>query len=90
MMGPQNNNHRLPGTMTHDYNPSYSGGKGQEGYGLRPTQGKSSQDPHLNQQKLNLNLMAHTCYPSYTGRINRRTVVQASPGVNTRPYLKNN
>jgi hypothetical protein len=32
---------------------------------------------------------AHTSHPSYLGVINRKIEVQASPGENTRTYLKN-
>jgi hypothetical protein len=31
----------------------------------------------------------NTCHPSYEGSINRRTVVQASLGINVRTCLKN-
>jgi hypothetical protein len=32
----------------------------------------------------------HTYHPSYEQTLNRRVSVQASPGINVRPYLKNN
>jgi hypothetical protein len=35
-------------------------------------------------------MMACTCSPSYTGRVNRKIIVQAGLVVNMRPYLKNN
>jgi hypothetical protein len=34
-------------TVAHICNPSYSGGRDQEGYGLKPTQANNSQDPIL-------------------------------------------
>jgi hypothetical protein len=36
-----------------------------------------------------LEVVAHACYPSYTGSINRKVMVQDSPGKNVRTYLKN-
>jgi hypothetical protein len=32
--------------------------------------------------------MVHAYHPSYLGGLNRKIVVQASPGKNARPYLK--
>jgi hypothetical protein len=37
-----------------------------------------------------LGMVEHSCHPSYAGSINRRTIVQASLGINMRPYHKNN
>jgi hypothetical protein len=36
-----------------------------------------------------LNVVTHACHPSYMGSVNR-IVVQASPGINAKLYLKNN
>jgi hypothetical protein len=43
--------------------------------------------PHLDQLKLGM--VAHACHLSCTGSINERLLIQASPGTNRRPYLKN-
>jgi hypothetical protein len=41
-------------------------------------------------KKKKLDVLAHTYHFSYTGNINRRTVVQASLGIEETLYLKNN
>jgi hypothetical protein len=41
----------------------------------------------VNQQKLGM--VMHACHSSYAGSVNRRIKVQAGPGINLRPYLKN-
>jgi hypothetical protein len=45
--------------------------------------------PHQKKKK-KLDVLAHTYHFSYTGNINRRTVVQASLGIEETLYLKNN
>jgi hypothetical protein len=37
-----------------------------------------------------LGVVVSFCHPNNTGNINRRISVQADPGINTRPYPKNN
>jgi hypothetical protein len=37
------------GIVAQAYNPSYVGGRDQDGHSLRPAQAKGFQDPHLNQ-----------------------------------------
>jgi hypothetical protein len=32
--------------------------------------------------------MVHAFHPSYSGSVNRKIVVKAGPGINTRPYWK--
>jgi hypothetical protein len=61
------------GTIVHACNPRYSGGRDQEDCWLRPDQAKSSRDLILTNEL----------------DINRRMEVQASLGINWRPYLKN-
>jgi hypothetical protein len=39
-------------------------------------------------KKKKLSVVAHACYPSYMRRINQRTGVQTSLGINTKSYLK--
>jgi hypothetical protein len=41
-------------------------------------------------QPIKLGGVACICHPKHMGRINRRIIVQTSPGINSRPYLKNN
>jgi hypothetical protein len=45
--------------------------------------------PHFNNNKKKQGMVVNACHPSYTGSKYRRTVVQASLGKNSRPYLKN-
>jgi hypothetical protein len=49
--------------------------------------GKKFVRPHLNQW---LGKVVHACHPSLLGSINRKITVQASLGINAKPYLKNN
>jgi hypothetical protein len=44
-----NNNSQVP--VAHTYNPSYSGGRDQEGSSLKPTRVNSSQDPFSKKKK---------------------------------------
>jgi hypothetical protein len=37
-----------------------------------------------------MSVVVCVCHPSYKGSTDKRTVVQASPGINARSYLKNN
>jgi hypothetical protein len=41
-------------------------------------------------QPIKAGLLVCTCHPSYMGSISRRISVQASWGINKRPYSKNN
>jgi hypothetical protein len=41
--------------------------------------------PRANKKKLSV---THTCHPSYTGRVKRSIIIQASLDINTRPYSK--
>jgi hypothetical protein len=49
--------------------------------------GKNFVRPHLKQY--NGGMMVHAYHPSYEGNVNRRIAIQAFPGINVRPYLKN-
>jgi hypothetical protein len=62
------------------FNPSYSGGRGQEDLNHSQT-GKSSEDLISYNKKLDVAL-----HPSYAGSVSRRTVVQVSLGTQMRPY----
>jgi hypothetical protein len=58
-------------------------------------QGQSAQKSKTLSRKQNktkkpLGVMAYACHPCYLGSINRRITIQAIPGKNVRPYLKNN
>jgi hypothetical protein len=44
--------------------------------------GKKFVKPHLNQW---LGVVAHACYPSYVGSVNRRLTVQACPSLKQQP-----
>jgi hypothetical protein len=35
-------------------------------------------------------MVAHTCHPIYVGNLNRKVMVQAYLGLDTRPYLRDN
>jgi hypothetical protein len=68
------------------YNPSYWGGRDRkEQFEVR--QGKKFMRPQVNQW---LAWWHASVIPTVARSINRRIMVQASPGINTRPYLKNN
>jgi hypothetical protein len=47
---------------------------------------KKFKRPHLNQQKLGM--VALTCYPNYTGSVNRGIEGQASLGINAETLSK--
>jgi hypothetical protein len=55
----------------------------------RISSGKKSRTapPHVGQLK-KLGVVECTCHPNYAGSINRRIMVQSSPSINVRPYLK--
>jgi hypothetical protein len=63
--------------VAHFFNPSYSGGAEQEDCSLRLSQAKSLRAPISANNKLGM--VPHACHPSYTGSINSRVMVQASP-----------
>jgi hypothetical protein len=63
------------------------GGRDREVRCLRPI-GEKFMRHHLNQYKEAL--ASCICYFTYAGSINRKIMVQASPGINVRPYLRNN
>jgi hypothetical protein len=52
-------------------------------------QPKQTVSETISQPIKKLGMGAHVCHPSHMGSINRRIVVQACPGINTRCYLKN-
>jgi hypothetical protein len=75
------------GVVAHAYNPRYLGGRDQEQHSSKPTPGKKLvRPPPISDNKLRV--VMHAYHPSYTRDINRRILVQASLGNNTRPYLK--
>jgi hypothetical protein len=45
--GVQSRSYCKPGAIAHTCNPSYSGGRDQEDYGLKPAQANSLRDPIL-------------------------------------------
>jgi hypothetical protein len=59
-------------------------GRDWENHSLRPAQAKSLEDPILTNKMLVMVLC--TYHSSYAGSINRRTAVQASPGINAGLY----
>jgi hypothetical protein len=65
--------------VAHVYNPSYSGGRGQEDHGSRLAQVKKKKIARtISTNKLGM--MVHAYKPSYMGDTGRRIVVQAWPG----------
>jgi hypothetical protein len=76
-----------PDIVAHTCNSSYLGVRDQGDHGSRLALAKSPQDPILLKS---LDVVAHSCHHSYLGSINRKIIVQAGPGKNKRPYLKNN
>jgi hypothetical protein len=68
------------------YNPSYSGDRDQEHLGSRPAWAtKVHETPSQPMAGC-----SGICYSSSMGSITRKIRVQASMGINVRPYLKNN
>jgi hypothetical protein len=59
-----------------------------EGSWFEASLGKKLVRPHLNQKELGV--VAHACHPCYEGSVNRRVTIQAGPGINAKPYFKNN
>jgi hypothetical protein len=68
-------------------NPSYSGGGDWEDGGSKPVQTKSLQGTPS--QPIKASMVVHTCHPSETRNIKRRTMVQPGLGINTRPSKNN-
>jgi hypothetical protein len=66
-------------------NLSYSGGD-EEGLGSKPAPGKKL--VKTPSQPIKEGMVPRVCHLSYVG--NRRMIAQANPGINTRPYWKNN
>jgi hypothetical protein len=70
--------------MAHAYNPSYLGGWDLEDNSVSQLTNKKLERLHLNHLKLGV--VAHVCYTSYTGHINRRIVLP--PGTYVSPYSR--
>jgi hypothetical protein len=68
-------------------NSNYSGDRDQEDHGLRPVRQKVSKtsSQRIRARQGGLHLLS-----SYEKSINMRIIVQASPGINSRPYCKLN
>jgi hypothetical protein len=63
-------------------------GKDLEDHGWRPVwEKKFTRDSFSANKKLGM--VACTCYGHYIGNVNKKIAVQASLGINTRPYWKN-
>jgi hypothetical protein len=60
-----------------------------EGLGLKAATTVKSTRDHLSTNK-ELDTVVHACHPSYEGSTSWTTVVQVSPSINMRPYVKNN
>jgi hypothetical protein len=68
--------------------PANLGGKDWEDHGSEPAQAKSLQDPISTNKSQVWRCMP--VIPSYRGSTNRKTVVQANPGINGKSYSKSN
>jgi hypothetical protein len=67
-----------PGAVAQAYNLSYSGSRNQKNHSLKPARAKSSQDP-ISTNSWTWWLMP--VIPGTQGNINRKTMVQADPGI---------
>jgi hypothetical protein len=71
---------RWLGAFAHDYNPRYSGGRYQKDHVWGQSGQEVSETPSLSISINKLNVLECTCYPQYTGDVNKSITVQTGLG----------